>query len=109
LSKQYPCTPDKPTIEELTALWNTEKKTAPRVSLALLDALQDDDDHHADFTALRCYLRATPEQREAINEMLICLCGWSFPTLVSKAEASEDEDDNEDDEDEDDDDDEEDR
>lgn len=33
---------------------------------------------------MKLWDKSTPDQRKAINEFCMCLCGWQFETLLTK-------------------------
>jgi|RhiMethySRZTD1v2_1073278.scaffolds.fasta_scaffold2518558_2 hypothetical protein len=37
---------------------------------------------------LRIYALGDAAQRDLIDDVLLCLCGWTFPTLLRKSEAN---------------------
>lgn len=41
----------------------------------------DGDDRQA-TRAVQTYENGTPEQKKAIDDLMICLCGWSMKTLI---------------------------
>lgn len=43
----------------------------------------DDEDDSERLIAL--YQRATPDQKQVLDDALICLCGYSFTTLTGRA------------------------
>jgi hypothetical protein len=45
--------------------------------------IQSDDCDQSDRLARR-YERATPNEREAIDDVFICLCGYSLQTLLNE-------------------------
>ena len=45
--------------------------------------IQSDDCDQSDRLA-RCYERANPNERQAIDDVFICLCGYSLQTLINE-------------------------
>ena len=45
--------------------------------------IQSDDCDQSDRLA-RSYERATPNERQAIDDVFICLCGYSLQTLINE-------------------------
>jgi hypothetical protein len=50
----------------------------------------DDEDREKESRRLvQDYEAASEAEKRAIDGALICLCGWSLPTLIEKADARE--------------------
>jgi hypothetical protein len=45
--------------------------------------MAEDDTDDSD-RMIELWLRSNAEQRKLIDELLVCLCGWSFATLMEK-------------------------
>jgi len=44
----------------------------------------DNDDEDDSVLLKRQYEQATAEQKEAIDNAMICLCGWSLKTAIER-------------------------
>ena len=51
----------------------------------IFDAMASDDSRTVGQSAIleHTYMKGTEEQKQALNEAFIALCGWSLETLIS--------------------------
>lgn len=54
----------------------------------IAEAILNDDDDQSD-RLINDYNNATPDQKQAIDDALICICGWSMTTLMEQAKHDE--------------------
>lgn len=52
------------------------------IQLIQAEMLSDSEDDSERLAAL--YEQASPEQRKVVDDVLICLCGYSMPSLLAK-------------------------
>jgi hypothetical protein len=50
----------------------------------IAEAIASDDDDQSE-RLVNDYNHATKEQQQAIDDALICICGWSLSTLIKQA------------------------
>lgn len=50
----------------------------------IAEAIMSDDDDQSE-RLIDTYQQASPEQQQAIDDCLICICGWSIPSLMEQA------------------------
>lgn len=55
----------------------------------IAEAILNDDDDQSE-RLVNDYQNATPEQKQAIDDALICICGWSLTTLMEQAKHDRD-------------------
>jgi hypothetical protein len=49
----------------------------------IAEAIASDDDDQSE-RLIETYKAATKKQKEAIDDVMICLCGYSMPTLIEQ-------------------------